>query len=86
MKDVAVDLRQLKREYDSGAVVTVKAHMAAIPTAYLSKPVAIPEPPKSKSNRLLIFVPLGLLALLLIAIGIYEFASRKNLLNRILNR
>ena len=79
MKDVAIDLRQLKREYDSGAVVTgahtliapTTGEHSGIPTGYMSKPVVSTAPPQ-KALRWRLYLPIGIIALAIIAFGIYK--------------
>src|SRR5882724_1059476 len=80
MKDVAVDLRQLKREYDSGAVITgahaAVAHStgahAGLPTGYMSAPAVAPLE-KPKTNRWLpIAVAFGIIVVVVGGVFVYK--------------
>src|SRR5581483_5584495 len=82
MKDVAVDLRQLKREYESGSIVTgaTTGSHATVPTGFVSSPV-IPSPStapaQSRIKRLPLIIGGAVLVILVAGVASYKLFFSK---------
>jgi serine/threonine protein kinase len=68
IKDVAIDLRELNRQYDSAP--TLSGFHATVPSGPVSQPVTAPV--KMPSSRLWLYASLGVLAIAVIAFAVYK--------------